>query len=96
VTSPMSVEDCVLSLVFFHSVCRVCRAVTISVSNVQCHWKLELVILHWVVPELQGVARCCIIGRLEFLRIVVMGLECCGKAMTPSDQEAKLRKGRLS
>jgi hypothetical protein len=29
----MSMEGCVLSLIFFHSVCCVCRAVTISVSN---------------------------------------------------------------
>jgi hypothetical protein len=82
VTSPMSAEDCVLSLVFFHSVRRVSRAVTISVSNVRGHRKLDLVILRWAVPELQDVARCCIIGSPDFLGIVVTGLECRGKAVT--------------
>jgi hypothetical protein len=69
VTSPMSTEDCVSSLVFFHSVRCVCRAVTISVLNVRCHWKLDLVISRWAVPELRDVARCCIIGSPDFLGI---------------------------
>jgi hypothetical protein len=88
VTSPMSAEDCVSSLVFFHSVRRVCRAITISVSNVWCHWKLDLVILRWAVPELRDVARCCIIGSPDFLGIVVTGSECRGKAVTSSTRSS--------